>query len=201
MASDFWTRRKAGVTAEADAEQVALQAEVASREQAALEERSDEEILEELGLKDPDLLEPGDDFAAFLKAAVPERLRRRALRRLWLSNPALANLDALVDYGEDYTDAALVIENLQTSYQVGKGMLEHVKALAAAEEAEANPAPADEEDPDASADLPDTETADISDTTTLAEECPALETDTAPLPEQEAHTPSPAPRRMRFEFS
>jgi hypothetical protein len=57
---------------------------------------------------------------------VPERIRRRALRRLWLSNPVLANLDTLVEYGEDYTDAATVVENLSTAYQVGKGMTRHV---------------------------------------------------------------------------
>ena len=50
----------------------------------------------------------------------------------------LANLDGLIEYGEDYTDKATVIENLQTTYQVGKGMLEHVMKLAEAEkEAEA----------------------------------------------------------------
>jgi len=32
----------------------------------------------------------------------------------------------LLDYGEDFTDSATVIENLQTAYQVGKGMTEHV---------------------------------------------------------------------------
>jgi hypothetical protein len=50
----------------------------------------------------------------------------------------LANVDGLVDYGEDFTDAATVIENLQTAYQVGKGMTKHVVELArqAAEEAE-----------------------------------------------------------------
>jgi hypothetical protein len=61
-----------------------------------------------------------------MSKAVPDRLRRRALRRLWLANPALANLDGLLDYGEDFTDSATVIENMQTAYQVGKGMTEHV---------------------------------------------------------------------------
>ena len=68
--------------------------------------------------------------------AVPDRIRRRALRRLWLSNPALANLDGLLDYGEDFTDSATVVENIQTAYQVGKGMLKHVEELARQAEAE-----------------------------------------------------------------
>ena len=99
---------------------------------AAADERPDEEILEELGLPDPDSLKPGDDVRGFMAKAVPERLRNRALRKLWLTNPVLANLDELVDYGEDFTDAATVIENLQTVYRVGKGML---------------PDPVEEEDP------------------------------------------------------
>ena len=127
---DFWSRRKAAVAAEADAELQAQEAALRAEEQAALEKKSDDEILKELDLPDPDTLGAGDDFAAFMKQAVPERLRRRALRRLWVSNPVLANLDALVDYGEDYTDAANVIENLQSTYVVGKGMLAHVEEMA-----------------------------------------------------------------------
>ena len=100
-----------------------------------------------MGLPDPDTLQPGDDFRAFMAKAVPDRLRRRALRRLWQSNPALANLDGLVDYGEDFTDSATVIENMQTAYQVGKGMTAHVEEMARQAEAEAQAA-ADAEDPD-----------------------------------------------------
>lgn len=84
-------------------------------------EKSDVEILEELGLKDPDEMAPGDDFSGFMASGIPDRLRNRALRKLWLTNPVLANLDELIDYGEDFTDAATVVENLQTAYRVGKG--------------------------------------------------------------------------------
>jgi hypothetical protein len=72
-----------------------------------------------------------------MSKAVPDRLRRRALRRLWLANPALANLDGLLDYGEDFTDSATVIENMQTAYQVGKGMTEHVLEMVRQAEEEA----------------------------------------------------------------
>lgn len=132
---DFWSRRKQAVEAEAEAEAAH---QIAAEEQQtleALEEQSDEEILEELGLQDPDTLKAGDDFSAFMAKAVPTRLRNRALRKLWLSNPALANLDALVDYGEDFTDSAMAVENIQTTYQVGKGMLSHVMEMARQEEA------------------------------------------------------------------
>ncbi|MEE9587788.1 MAG: DUF3306 domain-containing protein, partial [Hyphomicrobiaceae bacterium] len=63
------------------------------------------------------------DFTRFMKAGVPEAIRRRALRQLWLSDPVLANLDGLNDYDEDFTDAKLVVEFLQTSHKVGQGYL------------------------------------------------------------------------------
>ena len=128
--SDFWSRRKARVAEETAAEVEAVEAAKLAEDYAALEEKSDTQILEELGLPDPDTMAKGDDFSAFMAKAVPDRIRRRALRKLWVSNPALANLDGLLDYGEDFTDSAKVIENLQTAYQVGKGMLAHVEELA-----------------------------------------------------------------------
>jgi len=132
--SDFWSRRKAAVRAEAEAEQAEKAAEAVAEERAKLEEKTDEEILEELGLPDPDGLNESDDFKRFLNSAVPERLRRRALRRLWTLNPVLANLDGLVDYAEDYTDAATVIADMQTVYQVGKGMFDKFAELAEKED-------------------------------------------------------------------
>ncbi|MBO6639100.1 MAG: DUF3306 domain-containing protein [Roseitalea sp.] len=126
---DFWSRRKAAVR-EAEAREEAQRVARQETDRAAeLEEKSDPEILQELDLPDPDTLEAGDDFRPFLRTVVPERLRRRALRRLWALNPTLANLDGLVDYGDDFTDSATVVEGLQTAYQVGKGMFEHVKRM------------------------------------------------------------------------
>lgn len=132
--TDFWSRRKAAVRVEEKREEADLEAEKKIETVAALEELTDEEICQELDLPDPDELEEGDDIKPFLQTVVPERLRRRALRRLWKLNPTLANLDGLVDYGDDFTDSATVFEGIQTTYQVGKGMLEHVQRLA--EEAE-----------------------------------------------------------------
>ncbi|WP_417817903.1 DUF3306 domain-containing protein [Tritonibacter scottomollicae] len=129
-ARDFWSRRRAAVEAEAVTEARAVaEVEVAERE-AALADRDEAELLAELDLPDPDTLGAGDDFKAFLSDAVPARLKTRALRRLWLTNPVLANVDGLLDYGEDFTDAAMAVENIQTAYQVGKGMTAHVEELA-----------------------------------------------------------------------
>lgn len=142
---DFWSRRKQAVEAEVEAEieqQVAVEEAQAAEE---LEAQTDAEILEELGLQDPDTMQAGDDFSAFMAKVVPTRLRNRALRKLWLSNPALANLDALLDYGEDFTKSERALEDFQTTYQVGKGLLAHVQEMARQEEAASQAADAPEE--------------------------------------------------------
>ncbi len=196
---DFWSRRKAGVQAEAEAETAAIEAQALAEQQAELDEKSDAEILAEFNLPDPDALQAGDDVSGFMAKAVPDRVRRRALRRLWRLNPVLANIDGLVDYGEDYTDAACVIENIQTAYQVGKGMLAHVEALAAAEEndaaepeVEADPAESTESaEPEIACDTPEPtpDPVHVAEVTEIAEPIESEDTD---------H--SPAPRRMVFEF-
>jgi len=81
------------------------------------------------------------DFTVFLRPGVPAELRRRALQQLWRSDPVLANLDGLVEYGEDYSKIGMVEEVVRTAYRVGRGMLDRLEAAA---EAEAEGAPADE---------------------------------------------------------
>jgi len=152
-------------------------------------ELTDSELLVKYKLPDPDAMKAGDDFSVFMK------------------NPILANLDELVDYGEDFTDAATVMENMPTIYKVGKGAAwkfkeeqERVAAEKAAEEAEAaerrlhNGEPEEEdlalEEPDE--EIESEEPEDIEPETELAaltEEDSAL---APPLP--------PKPRAMRFEF-
>lgn len=123
----FWSRRKAAVTAEREAEE---QAEHEAQYRAALDGKSDAEILEELGLADPDSLGAGDDFSGFMAKSVPQHLRKRALRHLWRSNPVLACVDGLNEYDLDYTNAATDAPGVTTAYQVGKGMMKHLVELA-----------------------------------------------------------------------
>jgi len=130
---NMWSARKAAVQAEAEAETRALESAIAEREQATRDaenaEKTDAEILADLELQDPDTMVAGDDFSAFLKSAVPEHLRRRALRRLWVSDPALANLDNLLDYGDDFLAESKLGLAVKTAYQVGKGMLSHIEEM------------------------------------------------------------------------
>lgn len=134
--SDFWQRRKALVQKEQLAEQQAVEAQLARQEEARLAEKTDEELLADAGLPEPEVLDSPEGVREFLQSALPQRLKTRALRRLWQLNPIFAQLDGLVDYGEDFTDSARVIENMQTAYVVGKGMLTRFdKALADADDA------------------------------------------------------------------
>ncbi|MBZ0123304.1 MAG: DUF3306 domain-containing protein [Roseovarius sp.] len=197
-AEDFWSRRKARVREEEAADAHAVEVRQRAERERELEARSDDEILQELGLPDPDTLEPGDDFGAFMARAVPERIRRRALRRLWRSNAALANLDGLLDYGEDYTDSATVIEGLQTAYQVGRGMVAHVREAAADavdgdEAGDRAPGDVAEEVTEAPAEAP----ADVAGETT---DRAAAEPDAAGMPEDEVAGFAPPRRRMQFRF-
>lgn len=195
-AGTLWSRRRAAVAAEEQAEKAALEARALAEEQARLEEKTDEEILAELDLPDPESLSAGDDFSRFMAKAVPDRIRRRALRVLWRSNPVLANVDSLVDYGEDFTDGANVIENMQTAYQVGKGMLKHVEEMARQAEEKARIAEA----------APLEETEDETPALAMAEEAEAEAETAPPGPESDIETEETSaegvefarPRRMKF---
>lgn len=130
-----WSSRKLKARETPEAEVPPADPALAATPAPDVSEKTDEEILQELGLPDPDTMVSGDDFSAFLKSAVPARLRNRALRRLWRSNPVLANLDGLNDYEGDFTDAATVVKGgLKTAYQIGRGFLrDDEETLAAAE--------------------------------------------------------------------
>ena len=178
---DFWRRRKAAVRAEEDA--ALVMAEVQNREDAVAE-KDDATLLAELGLPDPETLEAGDDIRAFMAKAVPEHLRRMALRRLWKVNPVLANVDGLVEYGEDFTDSATVVENLQTTYQVGKGMLSHIKAMARETDVE---------------EIEETPEEIVAETEVEPEPAPTMEAESTERPAEVIEDRQP--RRMRFRFT
>ena len=87
-------------------------------EDAAL---TDAELLEKYELPDPEEVTEESGLERFLNGEMPERLRQMALRRLWRLNPLFGIVDDMVEYGEDYTDAATVIEGMKTAYTAGKG--------------------------------------------------------------------------------
>ncbi|VAV97371.1 hypothetical protein MNBD_ALPHA07-2228 [hydrothermal vent metagenome] len=189
-----WSRRRAGVKAEAEAETRAMEQAKRATEQAGLEKKTDAEILSELNLQDPDTMQPGDDFTAFMQSAVPERLRRRALRTLWRSNPVLANVDDLVDYGEDFKAESIAGAVIKTAYQVGKGMLKHTDEMEK-QAREAELAEVDEETTQAV-------TNEVTDETPPEETLVAQAEYISPLSDDtDEETPAPLiKRRMRFAF-
>ncbi|MBS1303727.1 DUF3306 domain-containing protein [Loktanella sp. SALINAS62] len=216
--ASFFERRRAGLKAEAEAEAAKhadVAAEAAQEPSVDLDDLPEEDVLRLLNLPDPDTLKTGDDFAAFMAKAVPAYLRKRALRTLWRSNPVLACVDGLNDYDDDYRAMAMDQGPVRTSYQVGRGLLKHIEAMAAKEDAAATQ---DDmiDDADAASDIvtaaadqpgnsadtgfavapaPDAQSADTQ--PQAAQEQDAQEQDT---PADADMTDAPAPRRMRFAF-
>jgi Protein of unknown function (DUF3306) len=74
-----------------------------------------------------DELDFHSDYTVFLAKNVPESLRRAALRKLWRSDPVLANLDGLNDYDEDYHLVDTTITAAQTAYKAGLGYLDEIE--------------------------------------------------------------------------
>lgn len=125
-------------------------------------ERTVDEEVEALGLPPIDSLGPGSDFKAFMDSHIPGRIRTLALRKLWGSNPILANLDGLIDYGEDFTDKALAVETLQTAYQVGRGYKTEEDLEEEVADGEVLEEGLTQAEESVSNDEPDTETTEVS---------------------------------------
>ena len=66
-------------------------------------------------LPDIETLEKDSDYTPFLAEGVPEAIKKLALRKLWASDPVLANIDGLNDYDEDFT----IIEAIKTFVSEG----------------------------------------------------------------------------------
>lgn len=74
----------------------------------------------EEALKDLDFT---SDFAPFLTAGIPDEIRKRALAKLWICSPLIAQPDELDDYLEDFSEAAMgaAPDALKTAYAIGQG--------------------------------------------------------------------------------
>lgn len=195
-----WSKRKAAVQAEADRlEAEKLEAAMAAQ-QAELAQKPEAEVLQELDLPNPDAMQAGDDFSAFMKAQVPVALRNRALKTLWRSNPVLANIDNLVDYGEDFTGNGDKAGAIKTIYQVGKGMLaREAEQPAPAPSVPETPAAKTLEAPSGGIELDDGPLKEA------AEDAAPAMVAAEPAPEAPASEPietlPPPRRRMRFVFA
>jgi len=62
------------------------------------------------------------DFSVFMRPGVAQSVRNAALQKLWRSDPVFANLDGLLEYGEDYAAAFKSEAVVDTVYRVLLGM-------------------------------------------------------------------------------
>lgn len=118
-----WSRMKSGEEAEAPEPSVA----VAEAEEGALvDPQGDGDVpaIDPADLPDVESLGKDSDYTVFMQEGVPDALRNLALRKLFASNPALAVLDGLNDYDEDYSKLGIVTQTVKTAYKVGRGFLE-----------------------------------------------------------------------------
>ena len=125
-----WSARKnqiakgEDVPDEVPAPEIAEDAVIEDEEDAAL---TDAELLKKYDLPDPEAVTEESGLEQFLNGkGLPGRVRQMALRRLWRLNPLFGVVDDMVEYGEDYTDAATVVEGMKTAYTVGKGYAKEV---------------------------------------------------------------------------
>ncbi|MFC6761800.1 DUF3306 domain-containing protein [Sulfitobacter porphyrae] len=129
---------------------------------------------------------------------MPQRLKRRALRAFWRSNPVLACLDGLNDYDDDYTAAATAGKAVNTLYQVGKGfaapLTEVLDGIALEKEPEGEAASAAPVD---TLSVPDV--VPPAATSPVATEVQALGDQDEP--DDMVDSPAPVLRRMRFSFA
>ena len=152
-----WSARKnqiakgEDVPDEVPAPEIAEDAVIEDEEDAAL---TDAELLKKYDLPDPEAVTEESGLEQFLNGkGLPGRVRQMALRRLWRLNPLFGVVDDMVEYGEDYTDAATVVEGMKTAYTVGKGYAKEVvepeESEAMEDDAEAEEGEAEEGDAEA----------------------------------------------------
>ncbi|MCH9808318.1 MAG: DUF3306 domain-containing protein [Alphaproteobacteria bacterium] len=133
-----WSRRKRGVESEDDsvvarptvsdenvAEETVGVGRATGEEEQGSVEPSEQVAEKDFADFDFDKLDYDSDYKQFMDKNVSSDARHKALRKLWVSNPVLANMDGLDDYCEDYTDAAVCLPKgtMKTAYQYGRGFL------------------------------------------------------------------------------
>ena len=137
----------------------------------------------------------GDDFKAFLSKTVPAHLRKRALRKLWRSNPVLACVDGLNDYDDDYLTGSYGQGPISTTYQVGKGMLSHLLEMERQKEALLS-----QIEEDATSEVSEEHLDSEEQEGLVITQIDAILPLESEIEMQEAEPMMPTPRRMTFHF-
>jgi len=158
-----WSRRKEAVRAGEELEELAEPgAENLPVETPDAPEEDEHEEIDLDALPDIETMDKESDFAQFMQKGIPDALRNKALRKLWLSDPVLANVDGLVDYGEDFTGDGLAGKAFKTAWKIGQGFLtdDELAELRETVDGPAEPDDASEEENDLAGDQPETEVAE-----------------------------------------
>jgi len=146
-----WSKRKAAIKNEnpalADNESLDDQNQALAAEEkpeasleAAEDDLTDEDLCAKYELTHPDQCDDPEQLDDFFNRPLPDRLKQLAMRRMWRLNPLFRFADEMVEYGENYTDAATVLPDMQSAYKVGKGYFDKLMA----EKAEAEDAVAED---------------------------------------------------------
>ena len=96
-------------------------------------------------LPDVESLDAESDYSVFMQEGVPDDLRKRALSKLFMSNPLFSKLDGLNDYDDDYSMIGTVVEHVETIYKVGRGFLEDSDIIHVDDADDADDAESDED--------------------------------------------------------
>ena len=121
-----WSRRKTEereLQYDPNSENLKEEEVVSLREETA-DGKDNEETTPIDNLPDIDTLNKDSDYTPFLKDGVPKKLKRLALRKLWMSDPAFGIVDGLDDYAEDFSAIGIVAQEVLTNYKPGKGMID-----------------------------------------------------------------------------
>lgn len=86
---------------------------------------------------DFEALDFNSDYTQFILPETPPGVRHRALRKLWASNPVFTTSDGLLDYAQDFSDAAVNEgKPVRSAYCIGRGFATNAEAQAYAEQGE-----------------------------------------------------------------
>ncbi|WP_158043830.1 DUF3306 domain-containing protein [Skermanella pratensis] len=151
-----------------------------------------EEPFDPASLPALDTLDAGSDYAAFLKPGVPRELRTLALRRAWVTDPAITGYKTLADYDWDFNapgyGALKVTDDIADLARRAFGLLDP----------EEKPAPGPEPEPEATPDPdPDPEPAPALIAEAVPESPRVPETPPVPEPAPEPEPEPPTARRRR----
>jgi len=130
---DFLNRWSSRKLAEAEPEKTDAPVALSDTDKEQGEE-VDEIVAPPPDLPDVETLNAESDFTAFLGDNVPRDISKLAFKKLWRSDPVLANVDGLNDYDGDFSKVGMVTEVFKSVYQVGKGY--HVEEEGIAEDPE-----------------------------------------------------------------